>query len=142
MRMGLGMVAVLMLPTVVHIYFLADLGQADFMAVLMGYVGILLMAAALFSIGLFVSSLCNNQISAGVITLVVSMLLISIQSVGFLIQSEENFWRRLCLRLSFIDNINPFMMGIFDTRPLVLFATIIGGFLFLTVRVVESRRWR
>jgi ABC-2 type transport system permease protein len=40
------------------------------------------------------------------------------------------------------EHMNDFMRGVVDTGRLVTLACVTGAFLFLTVRVVESRRWR
>jgi len=44
--------------------------------------------------------------------------------------------------LSFFDQMHDFARGVVDTRPIVLYLSLTLLFLFLTLRVVESRRWK
>jgi ABC-2 type transport system permease protein len=135
----------LLLPTIVHIVVLGRYADIDTGAIITGYFGLFLFATSLLSIGLFISVLCSNQISAGVITLVVALSLVFIQAATTFIKEEgsalNQFIRGLLLKMSFIENITPFIKGLLDTRPLLLFLSITGLFLFLTTKVLTLRRW-
>jgi ABC-2 type transport system permease protein len=51
-------------------------------------------------------------------------------------------WARLLDELSLLRHMDDFARGILDSRHIVLHVTVTFLFLFLTQRVVESRRWK
>lgn len=117
-------------------------GQVDWGAVLCGYLGVLLVGAAIYAIGIFISSLCVSQVTAGMITFVIGLLLLAVQ-VAAEAQPLQSAWFMPFLRaFALTEHISDFMRGIVDTGRLVTLLCVAGYFLFLTVRVVESRRWR
>lgn len=150
--LAVTIVYVLMLiPT---LFFVALMGQyttIDPGEICGGYIALLLMAGAMFAIGLFISSLCANQISAAVVTLGVAFLLTFINKI---VDHDpearvEGFWGTVVGAIaSALDYIHPpgrianMARGIMESRDIVFFLTVIVLFLFLTVRSAESRRWR
>jgi ABC-2 type transport system permease protein len=135
------LLAYLLMPTVGYILIISRYGPVDVGAVVCGYVGVLLVGAVLYSIGLLISSLCSSQITAGVVTFTVAVLLIMANMyIGSL---EENAWQRPIL--AYVDlsiNFADFLKGVVDRTRLVYLISVIFFFLFVTTRVVESRRWR
>lgn len=131
----------LLVPTVIHLAVLAKYANVDWSACLVGYLGLTLLAAAVVSIGLFISSLCTSQIAAGIITFVVAFILVSIEFGAGFIRQEDNVWRQVLLRISFPNNTFPFLTGILDSRPTIYFLSFVALFLFATVKVMGSRRW-
>ena len=103
-----------------------------------GYVGFLLLGATFISIGVFASSLTENQVVAVVISFV--MLLImwlagSLSSIVGGIGSKILSW------FSLMTRYEDFNRGILGLTPIVYYLSFIAVFLFLTVRVIEKRRW-
>ena len=101
--------------------------------------GILLIGAAFIAIGLFVSSLTENQfISAiGTIAIMGSFLV-----VGLLNSYIPFAWLREALSwLSIYSRFGNFTYGIFDFNAILYYSSISFVFLFLTVRIYEKRRW-
>lgn len=139
---ALGFFLSLLLPTLVFVAIMAVFGTVDVGAVLMGYFGIFVMSAAFIAIGMFISSLASSQMVAGIVSIIVSMLLITISMVGGLIRDNTSILKQVFLYLSFTDQGASFMQGVFDSRPLVFFAAFIALFLTATVGVVGARRWR
>lgn len=123
------------------VLIIARYGKIDLGAILCGYAGILLVGAVIYAVGMFISSLCTSQVTAGMITFVISLLLMAAQ---FTYQSvSELAWYQPLLRsLALSEHISDFMRGVVDSGRLVTLLGVAGYFLFLTVRVVESRRWR
>lgn len=125
--------------TLVHIGFLFIFGNPEWRPVATGYLGVLLMGGCFLSLGLFVSSLTRNQIVAGMITFAVFLMFWIINWIaGFLgptMQSVLNY-------LSITDHLNDFTIGIIDTKHIVYYVTFIAFSLFLTVRSVDTERWR
>ncbi len=131
--------AVIVMPTFVYIILMSFFTSLDMNAVCMGYIGLFLFASALFSIGLLISSLFNSQVSAGVVTLILSFLLVSINVASVLVD-EGSALKVILTSISFLNNIGPFFSGRFDTRPLIFFITICIGALISSVKLVEQRR--
>ena len=106
-----------------------------------GYLGVLLVGAVVYSIGLFVSSLCSSQVTAGIITFLVTFLLFiaNILTAGV---HEGSIWHPVVDAVGLNANYQDFLKGVVDTGRLVYLLSVTGFFLFLTVRTVESRRWR
>lgn len=130
-----------LLATWVLVLVISRYGQVDLGAILCGYLGVLAVGAAVYSIGIFVSSLCASQVTAGMITFTLTLLLLGAQ-MGFASAGEESWWRTLLRGFALTEHVQDFMKGVIDTGRLVTLACVSAWFLFLTVRVVESRRWR
>lgn len=104
------------------------------------YVGLLLMGGVFLSMGLFASSLTENQIVAAVISF---GILIGFWLIGLTAQTAADTPAgEVFGYLSLIDHLDNFVKGMINTRDLTYFLslTILG--LFLTHRVVESQRWK
>ncbi len=114
-------------------------GNPEWRPVLTGYLGLLLMGGCFLSLGLFVSSLTRNQIVAGMITFAVFLLFWVINWIatftGPTTQNVLNY-------LSITEHLNDFTRGVLDTKHLVYYTSFIAFSLFLTVRAVDSERWR
>jgi ABC-2 type transport system permease protein len=132
----------LLLPTVGYLVIISRYGPVDFGAVACGYFGLLLVGGVLYSIGLFISSLCSSQITAGVITLMVAVLLVGAHVMMGTQLAEISVWRPILAYLDLSANFGDFQKGVIDRTRLVYLLSVVGFFLFLTTRVVESRRWR
>lgn len=133
--------AFLLLPTLGFAVILARYGSVDFGQVFCGYLGVMLLGAALYSIGLFISSLCTSQITAGMITFSLVILLV-IANLVTVSKSETSFWRQLLDFVNLGAVFGDFMKGVIDVSRLVYLLSISGFFLFLTTRLLETRRWR
>jgi ABC-2 type transport system permease protein len=125
--------------TVVHIGFLFIFGNPEWRPVLTGYLGVLLMGGCFLSLGLFVSSLTKNQIVAGFITFAVFLMFWIVNWIaGFMgptMQAVLNY-------MSITEHLNDFTIGVLDTKHLVYYLSFIAFSLFLTVRSVDTERWR
>lgn len=135
----------LLLPTAAHAILISKYGTLDLSETLTGYLGLILLCGGLFSIGLFISSACNSQVTAGVITFVVTFMLFLTNFLAPQIQDTTWWGRTLKAVVQSLDPtryLGDFARGIIDTRPVVMFLSLIVFFLFLSVRALESRRWR
>jgi ABC-2 type transport system permease protein len=105
-----------------------------------GYLGIVLMIAALVAVGVAISSLFSNQIAAFFLTLGVFLLfwLISMPA-----QSMSGTGADLLRYLSFSDHFyETLYRGIIDLRDIVFYLSVTALALFLGTVLVETRRWR
>jgi ABC-type transport system involved in multi-copper enzyme maturation permease subunit len=114
----------------------------DVMPILSSYLGVMLAGAMFLAIGILVSSLVRSQMVAALISLVLCLVFIV---VGFWrpdLDSGGPFYRVLFF-FSVPDHFRrDFSRGIVDTRHVVLYGSVALFCLFLTVRSLESRRWR
>jgi ABC-2 type transport system permease protein len=131
--------AAMLAVTVVHIGFLFIFGNPEWRPVLTGYLGVLLMGGCFLSLGLFVSSLTKNQIVAGFITFAVFLMFWIVNWIaGFMgptMQAVLNY-------MSITEHLNDFTIGVLDTKHVVYYLSFIAFSLFLTVRSVDTERWR
>jgi ABC-2 type transport system permease protein len=135
------LLAYLLVLTLGYLVIISRYGLVDYGAVACGYFGIFLVGGVIYSIGIFVSSLCSSQVTAGVITLAVALLLIMAQLIGNFL-AEGSVGRELLAYVDIPTNFGDFLRGVIDRTRLVYLSSVTAFFLFLTTRVVESRRWR
>ncbi len=136
---ALVLYAAMMAVTLVHIGILFVFGNPEWRPVVTGYLGVLLMGGCFLSLGLFVSSLTKNQIVAGMITFAVFLMFWVINWIasftGPTTQSVLNY-------LAITEHLGDFTKGVLDTKHLVYYLSFIAFSLYLTVRAVDSERWR
>ena len=101
--------------------------------------GLLLLGAAFIAVGMFISSLTENQLAAAIITVMIiaTMLLLNLAN-----SYVDNYAIRFVISwVCFMSRYAPFQSGIFDPSSLLYFVSVAGVFLFLTARVYDKRRW-
>lgn len=104
-----------------------------------GFVGLFLMGAAFIALGVFVSSTTENQIVAAVITF--GMLLL-FWIVGWAAYSTGPPLAEFLQYISLTKHIGNFAQGVIDTADVAYYLLFTFFFLFLTLRSLESKRWR
>ena len=102
------------------------------------FFGMLLMAGALLSIGLFLSSTTENQIVAAVSTFAVGVFILLLDTIAKSIPVE--FITNFLLNLSFMKRYNNFTSGIFSLPDVTFFISVIFVFIFLTVRLFQKKK--
>lgn len=105
------------------------------------FLGILLLGGIFISLGCFASALTRSQMVAAMISLVLS---VGLFMLSFLADPTPGAtWQSQVISLfDFKDQMHDFSRGVVDTRCVVLYLSLTFTFLFLTLRVVESRRWK
>jgi ABC-2 type transport system permease protein len=133
--------AALLLPTWIYILIINTYTAApiDTGPVLGAYVGLMLLAGAFLSIGLAVSALTQDQIVAALLTFVIFMGFWVIDIVGA-IGTLESF-SAFCAFISFEVQFSDFAKGVIESRAVVYFLSVWLFGIFVTVRILESRRW-
>lgn len=123
-----------------YFLFLIPYAKLKF-AVLFGNVVAMLMVGFVFiSIGLFVSALTENQLSAAIGTIAIILVFLGIGILSSLLPST--YWARYILNsLSIFTRFQSFVNGYFDIATVVYYLTVGGLFLYLTVRVFDRRRY-
>lgn len=136
---ALSILVIMLLLTFPFPAFLYFKASPELGPILSGYLGLFLLGGIFLSIGLFTSSLTENQIVSGILCLILL----------FLIWTEDNMRNMMgpvlgefMRQVSLIEALREFSRGIIDTKNLILYVSIIGFFLFLTQRVIDSNKWR
>jgi ABC-2 type transport system permease protein len=134
-------IAYLLLPTLAYVALIYSHADIDLGAIVTGYCGVLLAAAWIVSIGMFISSLCRNQMTAGILTLLASMGLFLIAIIPSLMP-EELWVKEFLEAVNLVRYTEDFLRGVVDSRQLVVGFSVILFFLYQTVVALGSRRWR
>ena len=100
---------------------------------------LLLIGGACIAIGVFISSLTENQFVACIVTMAILLAFVGISLLESGVSST--FLRTIMSWVSILTRYTNFSFGIFDIPALIYYMSISFVFLFLTVRVLEKRRW-
>ncbi len=130
---------VMLAPTVSYFGFIAINSQAPWGQIGAGYLGLLLMGASFMALGVFVSTLTENQVVAGAITF--GALLI-FWVMAWAVGRDTGAFATVLQYLSILEHLDPFTKGVIDTKDLVYYLSFIFLFLFFALRSLESNRWR
>ena len=123
-------------------HYTNDPSSIDLGAIGTTYLGIFLVGCLYTSIGCLGSSLTKSQITASMITLAIGMALFLLSFLGERAPNEVTWLTQTLNHINMIDHMQDFSRGIVDTRWVSYYVSLTGLFLFLTYRVVESRRWK
>jgi ABC-2 type transport system permease protein len=132
-------VTVMILISSYSIGFLFLLGKPELGPIIKGYAGVILMAGCYVSVGVFASSLTDNQIVAAVLTFGFSLFM---WVIGWGAQAAGATTGEVLQFLSIVDHMERFLKGIVDTSDVVYYLSFILLSLFLCHRVLDSNRWR
>lgn len=125
--------------TVIYSIILAAFETPEWSVVIGNIFGALLLGAALIAIGVFISALTENQLIAAIGSFAVMMFIMMIDSFATLIPVE--FISNILLKISFMTRYTDFVSGILNFANVLFFLSIAVIFNFLTVRVLEKKRW-
>lgn len=133
-----------LIPTLVYfisVYWLgAETGNMDIGGTWGSYIGLFFLAAIYVAIGLFSSSLTENQIISFLLAVILSFFFFigfeSISSISFLEPVSQ-----FILNLGINEHYKSMSRGVIDIRDVVYFISVVTLFLFLTKTVLESRKW-
>ena len=127
--------------SVVFIYsiIIALCGQVVWSTLLGNYFAMLFLGAAFIAIGLFISSLTENQMASAVIGIFVLFMLYLMDSLAVNIPVE--FIQKALIAASFYSRYIELTRGVFDLSTIVYFISRAVLFNFFTVRVLDKRRW-
>ena len=130
---------VMLAVTLIHVALLFLYGNPEWKPIATGYLGLLLMGGTFISLGLFISSLTKNQIVAGTSTFAVFLLL---WVINWISSTGGPIVSAVAQYMSIIDHFDDFAKGIIDTTHVIYYVSFITFSLFLTLRSVDSERWR
>ena len=130
---------VLLALTLLYPGLVAYFTRVEWGPILTGYLGLVLMGGTFLAVGLLVSSLTENQIVAGFGTFGVLLLF---WVIGWGAEFAGGTMRTVLQYLSVTEHIDGFSRGLIDTKDLVYYGSAIALALFLSLRSLESKRWR
>ena len=110
-----------------------------FSIIISSTVGIILIGAAFIAIGMFISSLTENQLAAAIITVAIILGMLLLNMINNYI--ENTAIKFIINWVCFMSRFSNFSYGLLDPAALVYYLSIAGVFLLLTVRVYDKRRW-
>lgn len=137
---SLTLFALMLLPTASYLIFmcLRSDPMPPWRMLLAGYAGVLLLGGSLLALGTFISSLTENQLIAAVLTFA-AFLFVWVLDLG---SNASGGIGAVVQYLSVIRHYDDFTRGIIDTSALIYYFSFIALFIFLTVRSIDSMRWR
>ncbi|MBN2447165.1 MAG: ABC transporter permease subunit [Phycisphaerae bacterium] len=131
---------IMIATTLVYLMLMMVYGAPDLGASLAAYIGLILVGTMFVALGVLASSLTKNQIVAWMIAAV--PLLVFVWFSGWISRAAEGWWREVFRIVNISLHLDQFNRGLIDTEGVVFFLCTAAFFLFLAVKVVESRRWR
>jgi ABC-2 type transport system permease protein len=117
------------------------LGNPDMGPIWGGYLGAFLLGGAYLAIGLFASSLTENQIVAFIVAIMVCFFLL-IAGENFVLFNVPAGLVPVLSYLGLGSHFQSIGRGVIDSRDVVYYASVIGFFLFLNQLSLESRKWK
>ena len=123
----------------VYSFILGMLGDVVWASLLGNYFAMLLLGAAFIAVGVFVSSLTENQMTAAVASMVTLYFLYLFDSFADKLTWE--WLRKAVVSLSFYTRYTEFTQGIFNLTSVLFYVSTAFLFNFFTVRVLEKKRW-
>jgi len=136
---GIAFYFVMLLPTIVFMGILFVYGDPEIGPVFSGYLGLLLIGSSFISLGLFISSLTENQIIAAIGGFVLSLLL---WVIGWAASYSGPGLSNVLNYLSIINHFEDFAQGVIDTKHLFYYLLFCTFGVYLTFKSVESVNWR
>jgi ABC-2 type transport system permease protein len=136
---SLALLALLLVLTLLYPGLVAYFTKVEWGPILTGYLGLLLTGAVFLAVGVLVSSMTENQIVAGFGTF---GILLAFWIVGWGAEFVGGTLRNVVQYLSIGDHLDGFTRGLIDTKDLVYYLSGVGLALFLTLRSLESKRWK
>jgi ABC-2 type transport system permease protein len=131
--------ACMLAVSLLNLSILFIVSTPDWRAMLVGYLGLLLMGGAFLAMGAFISTLTRNQIVAGAVTFCLFLLLWVLDWAG---SYNTSIIGRICSYLAIAPHFEQFSKGVIELKDAVYYLSAIAAGLFMSKRSIESLRWR
>lgn len=135
---SLALLLMMLVPTLIFPLQVTQFGNPDFGPIWSGYLGLVLLGASFLAVGIMVSSMTKNQIVAASSSW---GLLLLLWIIGFL-SNRAGRLGDIFGYLSLIEHFQDFTRGVIAIKHLVYYLSFILVCLFLTVKSIESAKWR
>lgn len=128
-----------LVPTVINMIFLACVGYLEIGVVIGNYIGIMFITAAFLAIAMLMSVITESMITA----FIMGVFALAVFAVAdFMAQTLGISWvTKIVNAVSVTQRYNEFNQGLFNISSLIYFLSLAVIFLFLTIRVIDKRRW-
>jgi ABC-2 type transport system permease protein len=136
---SIALYGALLAVTMLYIGLLFVFGQPEWRPVVSGYLGLFLLGSSFIAAGLFLSSTTKNQMVAGAATFV---LLLMFWIINWAADSAGPTMSSILTYLSITQHFEDFGKGVIDTTHVIFYLSFISFWLFLTLKSVDSERWR
>lgn len=123
----------------VYTGIIAIFATPDLAVTICTLLGIMLLGGALISIDIFISSLTESQIIAAIVSIGSGLLIYMLDSISSVVSND--FFSSIVNAISFNQNYTNFTLGILNLKNIIFFISVIAIFTFLTIRVIEKKRW-
>ena len=114
----------------------------DWVTVGTTYLGVFLVGGLYLSLGCFASAITRSQTVAAMVTFVLGITLFAVAFLAGQVPASNELQSQVLNYFALFQHMNDFARGIVGTQPIIFYTSVTGFFLFLTLRAVESRRWR
>ncbi len=136
---GLALYVVLLIPTMFFMALLFIYGNPEFLPVLSGYIGLILLSSTFISLGLFISTLTENQIIAAIGGFALSLLL---WIIGWGATFAGGTLKPVLEYLSILVHFEDFAQGVIDSTHVAYYLIFTFFGLYLSLKSIESVKWR
>jgi len=114
----------------------------DWVTVGTTYLGVIMLGGVYLSLGCFASAITRSQTVAAMVTFVLGITLFALAWLAGQAPASNELHSQVLSYFALFQHITDFARGIVGTQPMIFYTCVTGFFLFLTLRAVESRRWR
>jgi ABC-2 type transport system permease protein len=129
----------ILLLSATYIFFIWVYGNPQLAPIFTAYMGLFLVGAVFIAIGIFASSLTENQMIAAVISFSAILLIWVIAWIG---ESAGPAWKGILTYISFFSHFQNLVKGVVDTKDFVYYLSFIFLGLYFSYMVFEFRKWR
>ena len=136
---ALAIFAIALAVTLVYVVIIAAHGQPNIRELLANYLAMFCVASAFISIGVFISSLTENQLVSAVLTLAVFLVLYLVDTSGF--GADNAILNNIIYSISLFVRYTTISNGVLTLSDIVFYISVAAVFLFATTRVIEKKRW-
>jgi ABC-2 type transport system permease protein len=137
---------VMWLPSLGYLFIIqhytSQPGAMDTGTVCCMYLGVFLVGCLILSVGCFASAMTKSQVLAAMVTLVAGIALLLLHFLAALLPQNGHWQTEVLSFFNVAQQMLDFTRGILDTRVIIFYLSVTFFFLFLTLRVIESRRWK
>lgn len=130
---------IMILMTATYPVLIVVLGEPEVMPILTGYLGLVMLGTAAISLGIFTSSVTENQIVSASISF---GILFFFWLISYSVPLVSPGLGTLLGYLSINEHINSLSKGVVDSEDIIYYLCFTVLFLFLTLRSLETNRWR
>jgi ABC-2 type transport system permease protein len=106
------------------------------------YLGIFLTGCLFLSLGCFASAISRTQMGAAMVSFVLGATLFSLGFLAEALPATAQWQSQVLSYFGLFEQMHDFARGVVDTRTVTFYVSATFFFLFLTLRAVESRRWK